>query len=109
MAIVAEVVEGETRRLTFGLRSQGEVFVLTGYTVADVILTGADNIAVDTSGDFGVVSAVLGSVYYDPDSTDFVASKSPYRVRIKVTEDATSKVRYFPNRKADEITVHPVR
>lgn len=109
MAVVAKVVEGETRRLTFGLRSQGSIFVLTGYTVADIILTGADGTAVDTSSDFGIVSAAAGTVYYDPDSNDFVASKSPYRIRIKVTEDANSKVRYFPNREADTIEVYPVR
>jgi hypothetical protein len=109
MALVAEIVEGETRRLTFGLRADGEIFVLTGYTVADIILTGADGAPVDTSGDFGLVSATQGTVYYDPDAADFVATKSPYRVRVKVTEDSTSKVRYFPNKIPDEIKVNPLR
>jgi hypothetical protein len=108
MAIAAKIVEGETRRLTFGLRSNGSAFNLTSYTVSDLILTGADNVPVDTSGDFGIVSASQGSVFYDPDSADFVASKSPYRVRVKVT-DGDGKVRYFPNIAADEIVVFPLR
>jgi hypothetical protein len=109
VALVAEIVEGETRRLTFGLRADGEIFILTGYTVSDIILTGADGAPVDTSGDFGLVSASQGTVYYDPDAADFVAIKSPYRVRVKVTEDSTSKVRYFPNTVPDTIKVNPLR
>lgn len=107
--LVSEVVEGETKRQIWGLRTAGEIFNLTGYTVSDVILTGADGIPVNTAGKFGTFSASVGQVYYDPASTDFVASKNPYRVRVKVTAgDAT--IRYFPNTKdPGQILVHPLR
>jgi hypothetical protein len=108
MAVLTTIVEGETKRLTFTLQADGAAFVGTGFTLSDLVITGSDNSSVDTTGDFGWVSAAAGTVYYDPDSTDFVAIKSPYRVRFKVTAgDAT--VKYFPSGNPDEIVVKAVR
>lgn len=106
--VIAEVVEGETARITFPLTEDGTALNGTGFTVTDLLLTTVDGRTVDTSGDFDWVSAAAGTVYYDPDATDFVAEHSPYRVRVKVT-DSSSKIRFYPNGKAAEIVVHPAR
>ena len=101
---ILEVVEGETARITFPLLEDGVALNGTGFTVSDLLITGNDGTAITTTADFGWVSAAAGTVYYDPDSDDFVAAKSPYRVRVKVT-DSSTKVRYYPNGAAAHITV----
>lgn len=93
---IATVVEGETARLTIPLLEDDEVFDGTGFTITDLLLTGNDDTEIPTAGDFGWIDAALGTVYYDPDPTDFVASLSPYRIRVEVT-DGNGKVRYHPN------------
>lgn len=106
--VITNVVEGWTGRLTFTLQSNGAAFVGTGFTISDLVLTGRNGIAVDTSGDFGWITAADGTVYYDADSADFVALQSPYTVRFEVT-DGAGKVVYFPNADAYELTVWPKR
>lgn len=114
MSQLTTVVEGWTGRLTFTLMSQAPdatsatAFVGTGFTLSGLFITGRDGTEVDTSGDFGWLVAASGTVYYDPDAADFVASKSPYTVRYKVT-DGVGKAVYFPSANADEIVVKPVR
>jgi hypothetical protein len=113
-AIVAEAVEGQTARITFQLQEVSTAGVTsnldgTGFTVSDLLLTTCDGRAVDTTSDFGWVSAAAGTVYYDPDAADFVAQFSPYRVRVKIT-DGDSKIRYYPSSVDFAlITVAPVR
>lgn len=112
--VITRVVEGWTGRLTFTLMSKApsatteSAFVGTGFTLSDLVLTQSNGAAVDTAGDFGWLVAADGTVYYDPDSADFVALYSPYTLRFEVT-DGGGKVVYFPSADAYEITVSPRR
>jgi hypothetical protein len=106
-APLTSIVEGWTQRLTFTLTSDGSAYNGTGITVSDLIITGRDGTAVDTTGDFGWVTASAGTVYYDPDAADFSASLSPYFVRVKLT-DGSGKIAYFPNGEPAQLTVRPV-
>jgi hypothetical protein len=108
MATVARITEGRTTRLTFTLLSDGAAMDGSGITVSDLLITGRDGRPVATTGDFGWVSAAAGTVYYDPDASDFVASKSPYRIRWKLT-DGSGGVAFHPEGPADTIEVSPVR
>jgi hypothetical protein len=105
MPVIQELVEGWTGRLTFQLQNQGVNLDGTGLTVSALDLVGSDGTIVDTSGGFGWVLDTAGTVYYDPDASDFVASKSPYRVRYQIA-DGGGKVVWFPEGKADEIKVY---
>ena len=105
MPQIYELVEGWTSRLTFQLTDDGAAFDGTGLTVSALDLVGNDGTAVDTASDFGWATQASGIVYYDPDSADFVASKSPYKIRYQLT-DGSGKVRWYPNGKPDEIKVH---
>lgn len=104
MSLLTEVVEGWTGRLLFTLLSDGAAFVGTGFTLSNLYITDARGRAIDTAADFGWVTAALGTVYYDPDAADFVASAGPYTVRFEVT-DGNGKVVFFPNGQADTILV----
>lgn len=107
--ILGNVVEGQTSRIEFPpLTEDDEVIDGTGLTVSDLLITGNDDTAVDTTGDFGWASAPAGTVYYDPDAADFDPAKSPYRVRVKLT-DGAGKVRYYPNGAPAELVVRPVK
>lgn len=114
MSRLLSITEGHTRRLTFTLTSKlptasaVTAFDGTGFTLSNLYITGKDATIVDTAGDFGWVSAADGTVYYDPDASDFVASKSPYVVKYEVT-DGAGKVECFPSADADEILVKPLR
>ena len=104
--MITELVEGTTRRLTFTLEQpEGTAFDGTGMTVSALDIVGADNAPVDTTGDFGWVTASAGTVYYDPDAADFNAAKSPYRVRYQIT-DGSGKVQWFPSGAPDTIKVY---
>lgn len=104
MSLLTEIVEGWTARLTFTLLSDGAAFVGTGFTISNLYITDARGRAIDTSGDFGWVTAAAGTVYYDPDASDFEAGNGPYTVRFEVT-DGNGKVVFFPNGQADQILV----
>lgn len=105
MAKLTEIVEGWTARLSFQLKDDDVAISGTGLTVSALDIVGSDGVAVDTTGDYGWLVQASGTVYYDPDSADFVASKSPYRVRYQLT-DGSSKVAWYPNGAADTIIVH---
>jgi hypothetical protein len=105
---LTEVVEGWTGRLTFTLLADGAALNGTGLTLSNLYLTDGRGNAIDTSGDFGWVTAAAGTVYYDPDASDFIAGNGPYEVRFEVT-DGTGKKVFFPNGQADEILVRAVR
>lgn len=105
MAVVAEVVEGWTSRLTFQLEEDGVDLVGTGLTLSALDIVGSDGTAVTTTSDFGWLSQAGGTVYYDPDGTDLRADNSPYRIRYQLT-DGSGKVAWHPNGRADEIVVH---
>lgn len=108
MSLLKEVVEGRTLRMTFTLKNNGAAFDGAGLTVSNMYLTGRDNTVIDTTGNFGWATIGTSKVYYDPDSADFVASKSPYRVRFELT-DGANKIVHYPETAPDEIVVHPAR
>lgn len=102
--MIYEVVEGWTSRLTFQLTADGSAIDGTGFTVTALDLVDAHNHPVPTSGNFGWATQGSGTVYYDPDASDFVAARGPYKIRYQLT-DGNSKVKWFPNGKPDEIKV----
>lgn len=107
--ILEEVVAGQTERSTWQLKETSAAGVTsnldgTGFTVTDVLLTSIDGQPVNTTGKFGWASQGNGQVYYDPAATDFHAEKSPYRVRVKLT-DGSSKIRFYPKKGTAEIIV----
>lgn len=105
MARLTEIVEGWTSRLTFQLSDDGVAIDGTGLTVSALDIVGNDGVAVTTTSDFGWLTQGSGTVYYDPDAADFVASKSPYRIRYQLT-DGGGAVAWYPNGAADTIVVH---
>lgn len=103
------VIEGETARIPLQLyESPGVALNGTGLTLSDLLITGSDGTVVATTGDFGWVDQAAGTIYYDPDADDFVASKSPYRIRAKLT-DGSGKVRHYPQGAASEMVVRTAR
>lgn len=105
MALLLEIVEGWTSRLAFQLKENGAAMDGTGITVSALDIVAADGTVVDTTGDFGWIAAAAGTVYYDPDAADFVAAKSPYSVRVQLT-DGTGKTAWHPSGKPDQIRVY---
>lgn len=112
--VLDEVVAGQTVRSVWQLKERdavtGEIENLdgTGFTVSDVILTSIDGTPVDTTAKFGWSSQSDGQVYYDPAASDFQADKSPYRVRVKLT-DGSNKIRFYPQQGTAEIRVRAQR
>lgn len=95
MAYLLELVEGWTGALPVTLKSDGVAQDLTGSTVVGVLRDYQD-VIVDTTGDVTITATTAGGVTYTPDSVDFSASKSPYKLRFRVTSGA-GEVVYFPN------------
>lgn len=106
MALLIEVVEGWTDRLALQLSEDGVALDGTGLTVSALDLVDCDGTVVTTTGDFGWLTQASGTVYYDPDAADLTAAKSPYRLRVKLT-DGDSQVRWYPNGAPDTLVVHP--
>ena len=111
------IVEGSTKPLQLTLRTQGttqsspQAFDLTGYTGIQIVLkNSAGTVVKDTSSGITVTGTTAGEVEYAPSSSSgdlFVASQSPYRIRIRIT-DALTKKEYWPNDEEDLIEVNPV-
>lgn len=101
---IATIVAGETAPIVIPLFEDGAALDGTGMTVSDVLLTGKDGTQVDTSTKFAWSVQADGTVAYSPAAADFDAEKSPYRVRMKIT-DGTGKVRFYPNTGTAEIKV----
>jgi hypothetical protein len=94
-----QLVEGWTGPVKFQLLADGSPQDLTGATV-ELILIGADDVAIDTAADVVVTEPLLGKLQYNPDPTDLTAAKSLYRGRFKVT-DSLGKVVFFPSGQPD--------
>jgi hypothetical protein len=104
---IAERIEGETDRLVLPLLDDGAAFDATGFTITSLLITAKDGTVVNTAGDFGWDDATTSLGYYDPDAADFVAAKSPYTVRVQVT-DGAGVVRFYPSTARASIRVRPV-
>ena len=94
-----ELVEGWTDPITQQLLNDGAAVNLTGCTV-ELLLYDANGRAITHSGAASVFEAATGKVKFQPGASDLLASKSPLRVRWKVTDDA-DEISYFPNASAD--------
>lgn len=90
-----EIIEGWTGPIDFALKADGAAIDLNGITVT-LTLTGADGVAVDTTGDVAVLVAAEGTVRYTPDVADLDAAKSPYRARFKLV-DGVGAIVYCPS------------
>ena len=105
MSVLTSITEGWTKRLTWQILADGAAFDGTGFTVSDIRITGKDGTIVDVTGDIGWVTAASGTVYYDPDATDFDADLSPYTIHF-VIQDGSGKQLSVPNGKAYELKVY---
>lgn len=110
MAEPTDWTEAQTAHETFVLESANDSGVLvaedlTGLTV-ELVLKDKSGTAVTTTGDVAIVTAASGKVKYTPDSTDLLASGSPYTARFKVTY-GDSSIRYFPQGAAMRWNVYP--
>ena len=68
----------------------------TGLTVTDLMITGREGTAVTTATKFAWAVQASGTITFSPAAADFVATKSPYKVRVKLT-DGNGKIRFYPN------------
>lgn len=107
---VFEIVEGRTAPLKFTLLGDSVGIERDGATVSNCYLTGNDGTEVDTTAkfDWDPDTDDDGDVFYAPDAADFVAAKSPYRLRFEVT-DGTGKVLPIPDGDAYLIRVNSLR
>jgi len=94
-----ELVEGWTDPITQQLLNDGAAVNLAGCSVA-LLLYDANGRAISHTGSATILEAATGKVKFEPGASDLVASKSPLRVRWKVT-DGADEVSYFPNASAD--------
>ena len=104
---LTEVVEGWTGALPFTLNADGSPVNLTGLTVSIVLKDAAGTVINNTTSGVSVTSATGGEVSYAPTSTDFIAAKTPYKIRFRVVDGANKTV-YFPNEDEDLIVVNVV-
>lgn len=111
MTAITEVVEGWTSPMEFTLKlatsssTSYSPMDLTGLTVAIVLKDGRGRTVNSSTTGVSVVSSTGGTVQYAPTSSDFVAARSPYRVRFKLT-DSTGRIAYHPNTDESLITVN---
>lgn len=98
------LTEGWTSAVDVQCLADGVPVDLTGTTVA-LILTGRDGVLVTLGGSVSILDAANGVVRYLPAGTDLLAAKSPYRVRVKVT-DVQAKIVYFPSGAGDTLRIY---
>jgi hypothetical protein len=113
MSLLMEVVEGATEPLDFGLTvrlygaTANTAIDVTGLTVQIVLKDGRNVLVKDTSSGISFTNSTAGLIRYSPSSNDFVAVKTPYRIRFRVT-DGGGKTLYHPNTDEDLIAVNAV-
>jgi hypothetical protein len=108
MNIIRDIVEGETDPFILPLEEDGVALNGTGFTVTDLLITGTEGTAVDTTSKFAWAVQASGTITVSPAAGDFDAMKSPYKVRVLLT-DGSGKTRYYPNGEAVGITVRKAR
>lgn len=104
---LTEVVEGWTGALPFTLKADDVAVDLTGLTVSIVLKDYQSTVVKDSTSGVTVTGSTAGTVEYAPSSSDFVASRTPYKLRFRV-KDSQNKVVYFPNIDEDLIVVNRV-
>jgi len=108
MTIIRDIVEGETDPFTLPLEEDGVALNGTGFSLTDLLITGSEGTAVDTAGKFVWAVQASGTITVSPAVGDFDALKSPYKVRVLLT-DGNGKTRYYPNGEVVGITVRKAR
>jgi hypothetical protein len=108
-----DIVEGRTKRLKLTLLADGAGIERDGIEVSNCYITGNDGTEVDTVGKFGWDADTddPGDVYYAPAAGDFVAAKSPYRLRFELTDELGEVLPLpeYPDGDAYLIRVSPLR
>ena len=103
--VKVEFVEGWTGALDFELLSDGVAQNLTSTTVTGQARNRL-NQTVDLSSDLTVTGTTSGQVRLTPDTGDFPANGSPYELRFKVVDQASSIV-FYPSGEALTLIVRP--
>jgi len=111
MANLTDLVEGWTGALPFRLDADDDPVDLTGMTVQIVVADCHRRAVLDTTeGITSTGNTTGGVVAYAPSSSSgssrFVTTRSPYRIRFRVT-DALGKVVFFPNGDEYLLKVNP--
>jgi hypothetical protein len=100
-----DIVTGWTGRLEWKLKKDGVSADLTGLTVSAHVKDRANTyISTTCAGAVDVVTTTCGHVGYNPNSTSFDASKSPYEIRFEVADVTGAKV-FYPSGTGERITV----
>lgn len=105
---LVELVEGWTSPIEFVMESNGVpiVFASSAHTPA-LILRNKAMQTISGVGNVSWLAASCGAVSLGFDSTDLVASESPYLFRIQVTQGAaSSEVLFVPNGAANQLRVY---
>lgn len=100
-----EYTEGWTAPIEYWLQHDGVSFNATGMTPS-IVLKDRDGNAVVVSGTVEWADALTSKIRFNPANTDFIASKSPYKLRWKVT-DGSGKVAYYPQGNPILIQIYP--
>ena len=100
------IVEGWTGPLPLTVRgSDGVVVDLLGLTVSGVLHDSTGGLVFDTTGRIAVTNSTAGQLELRPTAGDFLAAKTPYRFRVRVT-DSIGKSVYIPHDDAALIEVN---
>lgn len=103
---LTEIVEGWTDALPFTLNADGVPVDLTGLTVSVYLKDNRGTVLNASTSGVTIVDATGGTVSYTPQSTsEFVATRTPYKIRFQV-RDATTSIVYFPNVDEDLLKVN---
>lgn len=105
---LVEVVEGWTDALPFVLKADAVAVDLTGLTVSCFLKDTHGTVIRNSTVGVTVTDTTAGAISYTPQSTsEFVASRTPYKIRFQVTS-VTTEIAYFPNIDEDVIKVNAV-
>lgn len=101
-----EVVSGYTGPIDLTLLEDGAPRDVS--TAGDVSLRMYDSNEelVAFGGTFAALIAASGIMRFEPIATDLIQTRSPYRVRVRVT-DAAGDITYHPRTASDVWTVRP--
>lgn len=89
--------EGWTEQIRMRLSHDDLIMNLSGKTVTLVGKDGTGATVTIGSPKVGISSATTGIVFFDPDPTDLVAAKSPYKLRWQITHE-DGRISFFPNK-----------
>ena len=101
MAVVEDLIEGQTAPIKTRLLANGEGLDITGLADPEIVACRLDGTTITLAGTITVVEAGTGKIQFDPNAADLLEVNSPMKVRYKVT-DGAGDIAYFPgNEEAD--------